>query len=104
MAWVSGLWGFLRVLWHTVLGDLVVRAAHHILTTVGRSEVNQLAELAREKVAEVEERWPEGDGQLKHDEVLRYLQDYATAQGLKVTASVLNFVIEAAVAALARPS
>jgi len=91
----------LRLIWQTVLGDLVLGAIRELLTTVGKAEVNRLAEVAKAKVEELEMRYPgRGEGQIKHNQAFQYLKDYCAAQGLTVAGSVLNFLIEAAVAVL----
>lgn len=95
----TGLWLFVRGLWRSVLGGLVMQAALDILDTVGREAVDDLTTLAREKALKLEEEFPSGQGQgaLKRDRLLAYLRDVLTQRGLSISAVVLNFVIESVV-------
>ncbi len=100
MGYLSGLLALLKVIWSTILSKAVMEAVGYILNTTGRAAVDELFELARTKVLELENRYPQGNGAMKKDEVLGYLTAVAQAKGLSVSASALNFLIEAALTSL----
>lgn len=97
---ISEVWKLVRLLWRTQLGKLVYGAIRHLLAEKADPWVDEMADLAKAKVLEVERRYPSGHGPQKKDEVLQFLVAHAQARGFQIGTSVLNFLIESAVQAL----
>lgn len=91
---VSGLWIAFKVLWSSTLGGIVIRAAHRLITTHGKEYVDKLSELAEAKVLEVEKANGPKTGPKKFAEVLEHLMAFAQAEGMKIAASTLGFIVE----------
>ena len=89
-------------LWNTGLGDLIFTAIKNILLSFkdNKGWLNELSEQAKQKVAELETKYPVTAGDKKYLEASKYLKDYAAAKGMTISSSVLNFLIEAALQAL----
>jgi len=100
VGYIKGLLALLKVIWSTILSKAVMEAVGYILKTTGRETVDDLFAMAEAKVLAVEAKYPSGNGELKKNEVFQYLTDVVAARGLGVSASVLNFLIEAALTSL----
>ena len=80
-------------------GGLVVRGAlAGAIQVGGQIGLSLLMQMAQSKIGELEER--PIPSEMKGEEARKYLRDYAARLGLKVSTSLINFAVEAAVQAL----
>jgi hypothetical protein len=98
----SKFFAIIKLIWNTLLGQLVVAAAVDIVESVGRDAADDLMAIAEAKVQEVEAKYADkpGSGEKKRKEVFDYVADYAAAKGIEIGASIVNFLIETTLASL----
>ena len=81
-------------------GETLLSVIVNLVGQAGRVAVDELTEAAKKKAVEVEDKYPEGSGQLKRNEVLDFLAKMVASKGFAVGASVLALIVEIAVNSL----
>ena len=100
MTWFRTLWLNLVAFFRTAWGQSILAAGEQVVREIGKKGTDLLIEEAKDRALELEAKYPQGSGELKHKELVDYLRLRATDLGLSLGQSVINIIIEVAVSAL----
>lgn len=100
MDFFRNIWLKIIAFFRTAWGQSVLAAGEQVVRELGKKYTDLLIKEAEERALELETKYPEGSGELKHKELVDYLRLRATDLGLELGMSVINIIIEVAVSAL----
>ncbi|MEE8598230.1 MAG: hypothetical protein V3S69_01695 [Dehalococcoidales bacterium] len=100
MSFFRNLWLKIIAFFRTSWGQAVLAAGQSVVAELGKKGTDLLAKEAQARALELEEKYPNGSGDLKHKELVDFLRLRATDLGLNLGDSVVNVLVEIAVSAL----
>lgn len=103
---MSNFWnkivGFFSKLRASIFGQMAMGVAADVLKELGKEVADALAQEAKNRAILLEQEYGPGTGDKKRKELAGYLGDRGTELGLSLSSSMINVLIEVAVAAMKR--